>query len=244
MTLIDCSCGHSFEPKVEYRHRLVCGDCTDETVVGQAMRGEKAGMLCTDPPWNVGWDYGDYDDDLSPAQYATFTRSWLGNVNPVIEDAYCFVAQSMKNYQHFHNWFPETERLFAECQNFVQHTPTGMQYAFNPFLVWRLGEPDIKPQAGRRDWYLAETSITKMTADKRLAKSNTATRWPPTIEYIVENFSSNSDIVLDPFAGSGTTAVACERLGRRARMIEISPAYCAVILECLSEMGLAVEKLA
>lgn len=38
-------------------------------------------------------------------------------------------------------------------------------------------------------------------------------------------------IVLDTFGGIGTTMVACENLGRKCRMIEISPNYCAVILE-------------
>lgn len=35
----------------------------------------------------------------------------------------------------------------------------------------------------------------------------------------------------DPFAGSGTTLIACENLGRYGRAVEISPAYCAVILQ-------------
>jgi DNA modification methylase len=52
-------------------------------------------------------------------------------------------------------------------------------------------------------------------------------------------FSSNEgQIVFDPFLGSGTTLVACERLGRYGRGIEISPAYVAVALERLAGMGL------
>ena len=41
----------------------------------------------------------------------------------------------------------------------------------------------------------------------------------------------HANMVADPFAGSGTTGIACHNLGRRARMVEISPAYCAVILQ-------------
>jgi DNA modification methylase len=44
-------------------------------------------------------------------------------------------------------------------------------------------------------------------------------------------FSFDGNIVYEPFAGTGTTGIACQNLGRRARMIEISPAYTAVILE-------------
>jgi len=50
--------------------------------------------------------------------------------------------------------------------------------------------------------------------------------------------SDSGEAVLDPFLGSGTTAVACERLGRQCRGIEISPAYAAVCLDRLARMGL------
>jgi len=47
----------------------------------------------------------------------------------------------------------------------------------------------------------------------------------------IEDGSRPGEAVFDPFAGSGTTVVACEQLGRRARVIELSPAYCDVIVE-------------
>jgi len=54
----------------------------------------------------------------------------------------------------------------------------------------------------------------------------------------VENSTVSGEVVLDPFTGSGTTLVACEKLGRRGRGIELSPGYVAVTLERLSLMGL------
>ena len=44
------------------------------------------------------------------------------------------------------------------------------------------------------------------------------------------------DVVYDPFLGSGTTLIACERLGRRCRAVEISPAYCGVAIERWHQM--------
>ncbi len=58
------------------------------------------------------------------------------------------------------------------------------------------------------------------------------------VERLVSNSSQSGEIVLDPFLGSGTTAVACERLGRLGRGIEIAMSYTAVCLERLSDMGL------
>ncbi|KAF0136338.1 MAG: putative DNA methylase [Xanthobacteraceae bacterium] len=50
------------------------------------------------------------------------------------------------------------------------------------------------------------------------------------VEHAVRNSSRRGDIVLDPFAGSGTTCIACERTGRRSRLVELDPAYCDVIV--------------
>ncbi len=47
----------------------------------------------------------------------------------------------------------------------------------------------------------------------------------------IRNSSKSRDIVLDPFAGSGSTGIACEASDRMARMIEIDPAYCDVIVQ-------------
>jgi hypothetical protein len=49
--------------------------------------------------------------------------------------------------------------------------------------------------------------------------------------FFIRAFSDPGDVVFDPFMGSGTTIVACEHEGRRGRGIEISPAYCDVIVE-------------
>ena len=49
--------------------------------------------------------------------------------------------------------------------------------------------------------------------------------------YQIQNSSKRGDIVIDPFAGSGTTMVACEETGRKARVIELDPKYCAVIID-------------
>ena len=59
----------------------------------------------------------------------------------------------------------------------------------------------------------------------------------------LEAMTDQSDLVIDPFGGSGTTMVACEQLSRQCRMMEISENYCAVILQRLSDMGLDPERI-
>ena len=66
---------------------------------------------------------------------------------------------------------------------------------------------------------------------------NGRTRWHPTqkpVELhmnILQDFSEPGDIVLDCFGGSGTTLIACEQVGRRCFMMELSPEYCGIIIE-------------
>ena len=50
------------------------------------------------------------------------------------------------------------------------------------------------------------------------------------VERAVMNSSKRGDLVLDPFGGSGTTLIACEKTGRHARLIELEPKYCDVII--------------
>ena len=62
-------------------------------------------------------------------------------------------------------------------------------------------------------------------------------------ERCIKMHSDEGDEVLEPFSGSGTTLVACERLGRKGRAIEIAPKYVAVALERLSGMGLIPKRI-
>ena len=58
---VKCDCGHEFEPKIQYRHRLICGDCTDKAVVERVMQGEKAQATIADPPYGVSVGENNYN---------------------------------------------------------------------------------------------------------------------------------------------------------------------------------------
>jgi DNA modification methylase len=57
------------------------------------------------------------------------------------------------------------------------------------------------------------------------------------VERAIRNSSKSRDTVLDPFAGSGSTLVACEKTGRQARLIELEPKYCDVIIRRFEEFS-------
>jgi DNA modification methylase len=57
------------------------------------------------------------------------------------------------------------------------------------------------------------------------------------VERAIRNSSKSRDIVLDPFGGSGSTIIACEKAGRQARLIELDPRYCDVIIRRWQEFS-------
>jgi DNA modification methylase len=50
------------------------------------------------------------------------------------------------------------------------------------------------------------------------------------VERAIKNSSKSRDIVLDPFGGSGSTLIACEKTGRQARLVELDPKYVDTII--------------
>ena len=57
------------------------------------------------------------------------------------------------------------------------------------------------------------------------------------VERAIRNSSKTRDTILDPFGGSGTTLIACERSGRQARVVELEPKYCDVICRRFQEFS-------
>jgi len=224
-------------------HLLLCGDSTRREDVERVMGGERAGACITDPPYNVGFGYeGEYKgkDDKSPKDYGEFLNTVLVNAETFTTPAApFFIWQGQLNVAYFSTWFAGRDwRLFAACKNFIQCRPTWLQFAWDPVVCWTNGKSKAKKNVGVRDWHIAETSITKPTQDRIISGLHPCPRPLDTVCFILDGHTEAGGIVLDPFAGSGTTIIACQNLGRKCRAIEIAPGYVAVTLERLSQMGL------
>ncbi len=80
-------------------------------------------------------------------------------------------------------------------------------------------------------WESDRKQTTVLNFDKPTRNGEHPTMKPVDLfEYLVRNSTRKGAIVADFFAGSGTTGIACERNGRRARLMEINPRYCDVIV--------------
>lgn len=81
-------------------------------------------------------------------------------------------------------------------------------------------------------WYSDRKQTTVLDFDKPLRNGDHPTMKPVDLfEYQIGNSTKKGDVVLDSFAGSGTTVIACENTGRKARAMELDPRYCDVIIK-------------
>jgi site-specific DNA-methyltransferase (adenine-specific) len=202
---------------------LYMGDCRDLLPTLGSV-----GAVVTDPPYGIGFKYESHIDDR---------ESYPGFIWPIIEEAErhvepggpVFVWQAQEWMPRFGELFPRPWRVLIAAKNFVQMRAVAMQHAYEPVVVWWVpGEKPWRSPAGstfaNRDWYVAD-SASAVSDVTRLAKQHPCPRQDDVCEFIISNWVKPESIALDPFMGSGTTGVACLRLGRSFIGIEKEPRY-------------------
>jgi hypothetical protein len=210
-----------------HAHRLICGDCTDPAAVARVMGGERAALAPVDPPYNVGFDYdgSTVDDSKVAADYEQFSRAWFGVCQSVSERQ--IVTPGCNNLASWLRWFDAKHWAPWTKTNSMTNGVVSRFWCWEPVLFFG----DKWPRRRSNDVFDYPIGQQKGVANHPCPKP--LTMWLD----LIENYSESGDVVYEAFGGSGTTGVACERLGRRARMIEISPQYCAVILERFNDLG-------
>jgi len=156
-----------------------------------------------------------HDDD--PAKYDELMHRFVAEANRLVSDGFVFVWQGMKTAHLWNNWFPKGYRVFAALRNFTQYLPTPVQYSWDPVIFWQIGSSKIKGVAGQRDYHMGNTA--RWVTEK--SNGHPCPRPIDTVQYVVQLVTRESDLILDPFCGSGTTGVACVQTGRRFIGIEI-----------------------
>jgi DNA modification methylase len=218
-------------------HRLLCGDVTVLADVERVLDGRLADMTFTDPPYNV--DYGSsakdrlrgnrrkiLNDDLGSG-FETFLLEACTNILAVTKGA-AYVCMSSSELHTLQRAFTAAGGKWSTFVIWAKHTFTlgraDYQRQYEPILYgWREGHDHY--WCGARDqgdvWFI----------DKPVRNDLHPTMKPVAlVERAIRNSSKSRDIVLDPFGGAGSTLIACEKAGRQARLIELDPKYCDVIV--------------
>ena len=208
-------------------HRLMCGDSTNAADVARLMGGEKAALLCTDPPYNVGKAYGDdIDDSKAEAEYETFSRAWFELWRAHSDRQ--IVSPGCNNLARWCRYFDPYHVAPWTRSNSMTHGKVSRFWCWEPVLFF--GEK----WARRRPNDIFEFPIGQQAEVANHPCPKPLKMWVD----LLENYSEEGDIVADGFDGSGTTLVAAEQTGRKAYVMELEPKYVAVALERLAGMGL------
>ncbi len=214
------------------QHRIHCGDATQPQVISGLLVGRQADALLTDPPYNV--DYGRHsgargatarqiaNDALAPGEWEAFTRAWTESVLKHVRGA-MYIFMSSKEW-------PVVARILSESG---AHWSDTLIWAKDQFVI---GRSDYQrqyepiwygwPKGVKRFWSGARNEGDVWFVPRPRTSDLHPTMKPVALlERAIQNSTKLGARVLDPFAGSGSTIIACERLGRRAFALEIEPRW-------------------
>lgn len=215
-------------------HRLLCGDSTDTVALEQLMENKPADLWLTDPPYNVNYEGGSglriQNDNMKDAEFRQF-------LHDVYVAANCFLRPGAA----FYIWHADFEGY-----NF-RGAAVDVGWKVRQCLIWLksslvMGRQDYQwkhepclygwTDGSAHYWGSDRKQTTILEFDKPRRNCEHPTMKPVELfQYQMANSTKQGDVVLDSFGGSGTTIIAAERIHRKARLMELDPAYCDVIVK-------------
>jgi len=229
------------------RHRLMCGDSTSIDAVEKLMDGQFADIVITDPPYGVS--YADKNKSLNAVNKGNRIQTEIKNDHLQGEDltdfffeAFSSMFIAMKPGSPFYVFAPQGGE---QMMMMMMMQKSGLPVRHE--LIWVknnhvLGRADYhykhepvlygwKDGAGH-PWYGDRNKFSIWNINKPTQSKLHPTMKPiELIEIPMLNSSKGQDIVLDLFGGSGSTMIAAEKQGRCARLMELDPKYCDVIVK-------------
>jgi len=232
-------------------NKIIQGDCLN---VMKGIPDESVDLVLTDPPYNISklndnrdrsklnspimrrkkslnYDFGDWDN-MDRKDFLIFTENWLKECCRVLKINGAFISFFNKEDISYLNWTSKkyqvrTRTIFTWHKTNPVPSFRKVNYLSACEFIWigskgKFKTFNFKMQKEMHNFY--ETSNKSC-----YGKTSHPTEKPLSlIQHLIEIHSNKNDIILDPFLGSGTTAVACKELRRRFIGIEISEEYCEI----------------
>ena len=219
-------------------HRVLCGDATVRADIEKLLDGELADMCFCDAPYNVNYANSAKDklrgknrpilNDNLGTEFGPFLQTACANMLAVTKGA-IYICMSSSELDTLQKAFREAGGKWSTFVIWAKNTFTlgraDYQRQYEPILYgWKDGADHY--------WCGARDQGDVWLFDKPHKNDLHPTMKPVAlVERAIRNSSKSRDIVLDPFGGSGTTMIAAERTGRRARLLELDPRYVDVIVQ-------------
>jgi site-specific DNA-methyltransferase (adenine-specific) len=212
-------------------HRLMCGDSTSADDWHSLLGGERGDMLFTDPPYGVNYEGGGFQNEkkrekLNEDDSTVIYDKFLPVVLPLI-DGPCYMWHSSNKSPEVFESLKNNNVDIHAC--LIWHK-TNAKYAAMGAQYKNRHEPMVyfKPKGKTLRWVGASDESTLWEVKRDASNTMHPTQKP--VELACRAIKNHdAKIVIDAFAGSGSTLIACAMTSRICRTMEISPRYCDVI---------------
>ena len=235
-------------------HRLLCGDATEATSCQRLLGDDVASLIFADPPYNVPIsghvcglgktqhrEFAMASGEMSSDAFEGFLTTVFGHMADHSADG--SIHYVCMDWRHMRETIAAGDTVYDECKNLCVWAKSnggmGTFYRSRHELVFVFKKgtaPHINTfelgQTGRyrtNVWEYPGVSSFGEGRDDALAMHPTV-KPVALVADAIKDCSKQRQIVLDPFGGSGTTLIAAEQTGRRARLLELDPAYCDTII--------------
>ena len=215
------------------KHRVICGDATKLETFKTLLEDTKVNLVVTDPPYNVNYEGSAgkiKNDNMEDDKFYQFLfNSFVNMEQAMADDASIYVFHADTEGLNFRKAFQDAGFYLSGCCIWKKPSlvlgRSPYQWQHEPCLYgWK--------KKGKHKWYAGrkETSVWEFEKPKKNADHPTM-KPIALLAYPIKNSSMTNSLVLDPFAGSGSTLIACEQTGRICYAIELDEKYCDVIVK-------------
>ena len=235
-------------------HRLICGDALDSEVLDLLMAGEMARMVFSDPPYNVKIDghvggsgkvkhreFAMASGEMSAAEFTEFlTQSLRSMAEHSCDGSIHYICM---DWRHMGEMLAAGYAVYDELKNLIvwakDNGGMGSFYRSRHELIFAFKKgtaPHLNSfELGQHGRY--RTNVWNYRGVNTMRKGRMEElQLHPTVKPVqmvadaIRDVSGRGEIVLDAFGGSGSTLIAAQKTGRRARLVELDPIYCDRIL--------------
>lgn len=226
------------------RHRVLCGDCTDESTVNRLTEGKQCNISFTSPPYNVGHNLGyegkdsKYIHSDDKVDYQDLIVKSTNNSLEYAKDVFVNLQFLAGNKKQLLLWLAELADNFKDIFFWkkLQVQPAMAENVANSQveIIVLFGKDNNSRSWGNKKFrgnFSNHVESKSASGENKNSKIHNAT-FPVELPlaFLKQGYTENSS-VLDLFAGTGTTMIACEKLGMKSYMIDIEPTYVDVIVQ-------------